>query len=86
MFWNKAGQLESARIDTTKKRSVHLKNFLRANHFLKAYPLEAIRKLQAGNTKKTVQKWCWYFVERMAALREAKIRWPDAAHAVDKRH
>lgn len=67
----------ATRIDVSKKRSVHLKNFLRANHFLKCYPTETIRKLLSGNSKKTVRKWCWYFVDRIAAQRQVKIVWPD---------
>jgi len=67
----------AAKIDTSKKRSVHLKNFLRSMHFLKRYPTETIRKYQSGNTRKTVRKWCWYFVDRIAALREEKIVWPE---------
>jgi len=69
-------EIAAARIDTSKKRSIHLKNFLRSMHFLKRYPTETIRKYQSGNTRKTVRKWCWYFVEHIAALRDEKIVWP----------
>jgi len=67
---------QAARIDTSRTRSVHLKNFLRSNQFLKQYGLEGVRKLQQGNTEKTVRRWCWYFVERIAILRADKIKWP----------
>jgi len=66
----------TARIDTSKTRSVHMKNFLRSMAFLKQYPTEAIRKYRSGNTRKTVRKWCWYFVERIAELKYVKIVWP----------
>jgi hypothetical protein len=65
--------IPTARIDNTKKRSVRLKNFLRANHFLMRYPTERERKVQYQNTSKTVRKWCWYFVERVKALKEQKV-------------
>jgi len=65
-----------ARIDTRKTRSVHLKNFLRSLYFLMRYPTETLRKYASGNTRKTVRKWCWYFVERIAALKAVKITWP----------
>jgi len=65
-----------ARIDTSKTRSVHLKNYLRTLHFLKCYPTEKVRKYQTGNTRKTVRKWCWYFVERIAALKIVRIVFP----------
>ena len=63
-----------ARIDVTKKRSIHMKNFLRACMFLNLYPTESVRKVQSGNTKKTVRKWCWYFLERLQHLKKAKVR------------
>lgn len=66
--------IPAARIDTTKKRSVHLKNFIRANQFLKQYQTEKQRKVQFGNTEKTIRKWTRYFLERLQALREAKVR------------
>jgi len=74
---DKNGNTVSAQIDTTKTRSVHLKNFLRAHQFLKQYQTEKQRKLPFRNMEKTLRKWCWYFVERMAALRQEKIVWPD---------
>lgn len=41
-----------------KRRSVNLKNSLRANYFLKRYPTETERKVHFGNTQKTMRKWC----------------------------
>jgi len=69
-------KVKAARIDISKTRSIHLKNFLRSLHFLMRYPTETLRKYASGNTRKTVRKWCWYFVERIAALRAEKIVWP----------
>jgi len=76
-FTNKKGHVVPARIDTSKTRSVHLKNFLRTHQFLKQYQTEKQRKLPFRNTEKTIRKWCWYFVERMAALKHEKIVWPE---------
>jgi len=69
-------KVAGARINTSKTRSVHLKNFLRTLHFLKHYPTETLRKYQHGQTRKTVRKWCWYFVECIAALKASKIIFP----------
>ena len=78
VLWEKlqTTKTPSARIDTTKKRSVHLKNFLRAIYFLFRYPTEVERKVKFGNTKKTIRKWCWYFVDRIEALKAEIIVWP----------
>jgi len=67
----------AARIDPLgkyKKRSIHLKNFLRTHHFVKHYPTETLRKVQTGNSTKTVRNWCWYFLERIQALKDEKVR------------
>jgi len=76
-FVDKHGQVQSARINTRKRRSVHLKNFLRCHQFLKQHQTEKQRKLPFGNAEKTIRKWCWHFVERMAALKADKV----SAHA-----
>jgi len=73
---NKNGDVVSARIETKRTRCVHLKNFLRAHQFLKQYQTEKQRKLPFRNTEKTIRKWTWYFIERMAALKSEKIVWP----------
>jgi len=65
--------LQTEALINVKKRSVHLKNFLRSVQFLKLYETESVRKTKSGNTKKTVRKWCWYFVERIQALKAKKV-------------
>jgi len=64
----------AARINT-QKRSVHLKNFLRAHFFLYRYPTEIERKVHFGGrtTPKTIRKWCWYFLKRIQALKVSKV-------------
>ena len=56
-----------------KKRSVNLKNFLRTHNFLKCYQTEDVRKITSGKSKKTLRKWCWYFLKRMHALKGVKV-------------
>lgn len=68
--------IPDARINTTKKRSVHLKNFLRANLFLKQYPTEKQRRVLLASLRTTIRTWTKYFVKRIQALKEDKIRWP----------
>lgn len=75
-----------ARIDTTKTRSVHLKNFLRTHHFLMRYETEKCRKVRINNTEKTVRKWQWYFIEKMIALRVLKVRSLYVAHGLLRSH
>lgn len=51
----------------------NFKNFLRSIHFLMRYGTEGERKVVTGNSKKTVRKWTWYFLERIQALRRSKV-------------
>ena len=69
-------EIAAARINTAApKEMVSLKTFLRSMHFLKRYPAETERKGSSGRRKKTVRKWCWYFLERVQALKKQKVRY-----------
>lgn len=68
--------IAEARIDTTK-RWVHMKNLLRTMFFAQSYPTEQQMKVLFGNTEKTVQKFVWYFLERIQELKAAKVIWPE---------
>lgn len=54
-----------------------MKNFLHAFHFLKRYPTETERKGTTGHSAVTLRKWCWFFLEKIRALKETKIVWPQ---------
>jgi len=76
--------IAAARIDTSKKRSVNLKTFLRAHQFIKQYPTERQRRIQFANSRMTIRTWTKYFIKRtkyfikrIQALKEIKIKWPD---------
>lgn len=60
-----------------KNGMVTIHNFLHAFHFLKRYPTETERKGTTGYCKVTLRLWCWYFVERIRALKTVKIVWPQ---------
>jgi len=68
--------IPDAKIQATLYPGRDLKNFLRACHFLRRYKTEAERKVDSGNTKKTVRKWTWFFLHKIGALRAEKIVWP----------
>jgi len=57
-----------------RKKAVNLKNFLWSYEFLFQYKTEAQRKVSGGHTRKTLRRWCWYFVERIRALKILKIK------------
>jgi hypothetical protein len=69
--------IAEAQLDASLKGGANIKNFLRSCHFLKRYKTEQERKVDSGNSKKTVRKWTWFFLAKIKALREQKIVWPD---------
>jgi len=70
--------IQEIRVNATspdnRNSGANLKNFLRAFHFLMRYGTELERKVASGNTRTTVRKWTWFFVEKIAALRGLKVR------------
>lgn len=68
--------VQAARIDPTapyQKRTINLKNFFRAVHFLMRYPTERERKVATGNTQKTIRKYTWFFLQKIHALKATKV-------------
>jgi len=66
----------SARIDTTKPGCT-LRTYLVAICFLQKYDTEFDRANQSGRSDRWCRDWGWYFLYRIAAMRDAKIVWPD---------
>jgi len=64
--------IAEARIDTTKP-SCTIITFLQAIRFLKKYDTEKDRGGQTGKCDKFCRYWGWYFLDRVAALRGAKV-------------
>jgi len=60
-----------------QKQSVTLESFLLAMRFLRKYDTEEDRSQQSGFCDKWCREWGWYFVDRIAELRQAKIVWPQ---------
>jgi len=78
MFREREGSpLVPVRIDTQRKRCVHLKNFLRTFIFLHQHQTEKQRKLPFQRTEKIIRRWAWFFIKRIAALRASEIAWPE---------
>ena len=51
-----------------------------AHHFLKQYPTESERRLayiKIARRAQTLRDWCWYYVEKIRALKKLKIYIPD---------
>jgi hypothetical protein len=65
-----------AKIDATEPDA--LLGFFCGLNFLKTYAKENIRSalFEHINVKK-LRELCWYYVDRIAALREEKIKWPE---------
>lgn len=73
-----------ARIDPDamyNRKSVSLKNFLQANHFLMRYATETERKVQLRESKKTLRKWCLFVclltVSSVQVLVDRRLPNPD---------
>lgn len=70
--------IQNAHVNATSPDNLNsganFKNFLRAFHFLMRYGTELERKVASGNARNTVRKWTWFFVEKIVALKELKVR------------
>jgi len=64
-----------ARIDTTQ-RSCTIETFLQAINFLKKYDTELGRSIGTGRSVRFCRDWGWYFLEKIALMRQVKIVWP----------
>jgi hypothetical protein len=53
------------------------KCFLMAMHHLKRYPTELEREAMFDISRMWGRDWCWYFIEKVQALKAQKIVWPD---------
>jgi hypothetical protein len=67
-------EIKKARVPPSKRNFSH---FLMALHHLKRYPTELEREAIFDISLSYGRFWVWYFVEKMQALKEEKIKWPD---------
>jgi hypothetical protein len=66
--------ISEARIDVLKKQQ--LKYYFQAHRLLTKYETQEDRASTFGNSIRTDQDWSWLFVEKIAALKAAKVSWP----------
>lgn len=66
--------LEDARIPP---EMLSVKYFLMAMNHLKQYPTEQDRAARFHVSEKWGRMKCWYYIEKIAALKAEKIYWPD---------
>ncbi len=52
-------------------------HFLMAMHHLKRYPTELEREGMFDISRTWGRDWCWYFFEKVQALKAQKIVWPS---------
>ena len=69
----KANVLE-ARIPASK---INVNDFLMALHHLKRYPTELEREPIFDVSRKWGRDLCWYYIEKIRALKHEKIVWPE---------
>jgi hypothetical protein len=67
-------EVEEAQVPPEK---LNIKHFLRAMHHLKRYPTEIEREAMFGISHMWGRDWCWFYIERVQALKAKKITWPD---------
>lgn len=66
--------IDEARIDATQHA---LKDFLATMHFLYRYPTEIERCNMWKGCRDSLRKWCWFFVDRIRALKLNMFGWPE---------
>jgi len=59
------------------KKKISCFYFLQGLHFLYVYEIEERREPIFDRSPKTMRKWVWYYVKKIAALKQLKIIWPD---------
>jgi hypothetical protein len=59
------------------RKKMVLQFLLMALHHLKRYPTELEREPLFDISFSQGRLWIWYFIERIRALKQLKIRWPD---------
>lgn len=73
-------RLDSARLGKNKVSAFY---FLASLYFLKVYETEKRREPIFDLSPKTMRNWVWYYVRKIQALKEEKIRWPDGFPPTD---
>jgi hypothetical protein len=77
--------LQTTQVDAAhvlpKDRKV--KFFLMALHHLKRYPTEYEQEAKFDINIGWGRDWCWFFVEKIQALKVEKIKWPDDNFGTD---
>ena len=63
--------------------SANIKHFLMALHHLKVYPREVEREALFDISPAYGRDWCWYYIEKVQALKAVKISWPDNLYSDD---
>ena len=59
------------------KNKVSCFYFLQSLNFLYVYEIEERREPIFDRSPKTLRKWLWCYVRKLAALKQLKIKWPD---------
>jgi len=74
--WNdlQTTTIAAARIDPANE-GITISNFLYSILYLKIYPTEEQMSGRWGYCEKTVRKWAWFFIKKIAALKGLKIVW-----------
>jgi hypothetical protein len=67
-------EVEEAQVPPEK---LNIKYFLMAMHHLKRYPTEIDREAMFDISHMWGRDWCWFYIERVQALKAKKITWPD---------
>ena len=67
-------QIEEARVEVAARNINH---FLMALHQLKRYPTDFEREAKFDISLMWGRDWCWFFVEKIQALKNEKIVWPE---------
>jgi hypothetical protein len=64
-----------ARVDDADEKDLEF--YLQAHHFLTAYPREPQRSATFGTSIRASQDRVWEFVDKLSALTQQKIAWPE---------
>lgn len=71
--------ISEAFVPKTKR---NVKHYLMALHMLKLYPTEVQRESIFDISPSYGREWCWYFIEKIRALKASKIVWEDVGEEI----
>lgn len=75
-LWEALQTSDDQNVCVASNSSKDIDMFLKSIFYLKSYPLDDVLASRFGLHEQTCQKWVNFYVQKIAALKDAKIKWP----------